>query len=610
MHEDSAMTERLLHFTLGPVQGFVAQARRTSDLWAGSLLLSWLAGQAMKAVVDNGGDILVPDVSRDRLFEAMTKDAGDYGPTVGSLPNRFKARVPEGFDPSLCRAAIDGAWRRLADAVWRRFVGPVADKGSQTQDIWRRQIDGFWETAWVVGLDPGGGDHAWLDRRKNWRSHRPPVQGGDHCMLMGDWQGLSGFVRSGERSKQDEFWRALKEHVDKESANRLQLDENERLCAMALIKRLLPHVAGDVLGWRPTLRWPSTPRLAAAGWLRHAWGAAREEAEAFAAVAARAKARLPEPPLDNDNRLSRVAGALLYRSGVENAGADELGGGADHEEMREKLLAAHRALTEKAGEPSPFYALLLMDGDRVGALLRQDDEGAVTKGLGDFSSQVEATVRRRGGSTVYAGGDDALALLPLEGALPAALDLRKAYRDALAVVPDATISAVVVFAHFHVPLRHALLEAHRLLDDVAKDGNGRDSLAVCVLAQSGVTREWASKWEAEGVSPPQVLVEAAEEIDAKTSGRFFYALREQYEDFVAGGVLDPDDLKRILLAEYRRSEPGARQVNEDAPKHVERLFMLAERHTAPHGPRAVDAPLVSMNGPLIARFLARETRRP
>ena len=402
---------------------------------------------------------------------------------------------------------------------------------------------------------------------------------------------------------------------DQESKNPLQLDENERLCAMALIKRLLPHVAKDGLGWMPSrdgerLRWPSTPRLAAAGWLRHAWGAAREEAEAFAAVAARAKAGLLEPPLDNDNRLSRVAGALLHSSGVENAGADELGGGADQAEaMREKLLAAHAALTKKAGEPSPFYSFLLMDGDRVGALLRQD-ESAVTKGLGDFSSRVEAAIRERGGSTVYAGGDDALALLPLEGALPAALDLRKAYRDALAVVPDATISAAVVFAHFHVPVRHALLEAHRLLDDVAKDGNGRDSLAVCVLAQSGVTREWASKWEVEGVSPPQVLVEAAEEIDAKTSGRFFYALREQYEDFVAGDVLDPDDLKRILLAEYRRSEPGARQVNEDAPEHVERLFMLAERHAAPHGPRAVDAPLVSMNGPLIARFLARETRRP
>ena len=360
---------------------------------------------------------------------------------------------------------------------------------------------------------------------------------------------------------------------------------------MALIKRLLPHVAKDGLGWTPSrdgerLRWPSTPRLAAAGWLRHAWGAAREEAEAFAAVSARAKAGLLEPPLDNDNRLSRVAGALLHRSGVENARADELGGGADQAEaMREKLLAARAALTKKAGEPSPFYAFLLMDGDRVGALLRQD-ETAVTKGLGDFSSRVEAAVRGRGGDTVYAGGDDVLALVPLEGALPAALDLRKAYRDAFAGAPGATISAAVVFAHFHVPLRHALVEAHRLLDDVAKDGNGRDSLAVCLLTQSGVTREWASQWKAGGVSPPRVLVEAAEEIDAKTSGRFFYALREHYEDVIAGGVLDSDDLKRILLAEYRRSAPGAGQGREEALEHVERLFMLAERHAAPESPRA------------------------
>ena len=39
-----------LHFSLGPVQGFVVQARRTRDLWAGSFLLSRLALEAMWAV--------------------------------------------------------------------------------------------------------------------------------------------------------------------------------------------------------------------------------------------------------------------------------------------------------------------------------------------------------------------------------------------------------------------------------------------------------------------------------------------------------------------------------------------------------------------------------
>ncbi len=592
------MTERLLHFTLGPVQGFVAQARRTSDLWAGSLLLSRLAGEAMKAVVDCGGKLRIPRLYPDELADMI--ESG-----TGALPNRFKASVPDGFDPSVCRKAVLDAWGDLAGTVWKRFVAPVVGMGAGTQDIWRRQVAGFWDVAWVVGPDPGdGADHAWLDRRKNWRSHRPPVEEGDHCMLMGDWQELSGFARSRDRKPQDEFWRALRQHVRRETGNRLTLDEGERLCAIALIKRLFPETAKQA---QERSHWPSTPRLAATGWLGPAWSEARAEAEAFVAIAKEAERDRMEPPLDGGNRLSQVAGALLHRSGIESAGVDELGGADQAEAMRERLLAAHRALMDKAGEPSPFYALLLMDGDRVGALLRQD-ESAVTKGLGDFSSWVAAAVRGRGGDTVYAGGDDVLALVPLEGALPAALDLRRAYRDALAGVRDATISAAVVFAHFHVPLRHVLREAHRLLDDVAKEVAGRNSLAVCTLTQSGLTREWASKWEAGGVSPPQALVEAAQEIDEKTSGRFFYQLREHYEDVVAGGVLDSNDLKRILLAEYRRSAPGVGQVNEDALKHVERLLMLAERHSAPHRPPAADAPRFSMDGPLIARFLARERR--
>ncbi|MCB1813240.1 MAG: hypothetical protein KDK04_16180, partial [Candidatus Competibacteraceae bacterium] len=42
--------QKHFQFTLGPVQGFVAQARRTRDFWAGSFILSWLSGVAMRAV--------------------------------------------------------------------------------------------------------------------------------------------------------------------------------------------------------------------------------------------------------------------------------------------------------------------------------------------------------------------------------------------------------------------------------------------------------------------------------------------------------------------------------------------------------------------------------
>ena len=53
-------TKQYFHLTLGPVQGFVAQARRTRDFWAGSFLLSWLAGVAMVAVKKQRGKINFP----------------------------------------------------------------------------------------------------------------------------------------------------------------------------------------------------------------------------------------------------------------------------------------------------------------------------------------------------------------------------------------------------------------------------------------------------------------------------------------------------------------------------------------------------------------------
>ena len=69
---------RVFHFTLGPVQGFVSQARRTRDLWAGSFLLSYLSGHAMKAIIDAGGTIVFPKVSEadtitDPLLAAILK---------------------------------------------------------------------------------------------------------------------------------------------------------------------------------------------------------------------------------------------------------------------------------------------------------------------------------------------------------------------------------------------------------------------------------------------------------------------------------------------------------------------------------------------------------
>ena len=81
-------------FTLGPVQDFVAQARRTHDFWAESFLLSWLAGVTIAAIQAQKGSIIfpTPDENYMDFLEGRKESGGSpHSPQQGSIPNRFMA---------------------------------------------------------------------------------------------------------------------------------------------------------------------------------------------------------------------------------------------------------------------------------------------------------------------------------------------------------------------------------------------------------------------------------------------------------------------------------------------------------------------------------------
>jgi CRISPR-associated protein Cmr2 len=116
----------LLAVSLGPVQGFIAQARSVSDLWAGSHFLSQLAWQAMLPIVEKYGPdfILFPDLHgvpavdqwlvKESIWPSESLKPWEYETEVNgkkeiktvaldrdprmaaALPNRFVAVVPSG----------------------------------------------------------------------------------------------------------------------------------------------------------------------------------------------------------------------------------------------------------------------------------------------------------------------------------------------------------------------------------------------------------------------------------------------------------------------------------------------------------------------------------
>ncbi|MBS7348643.1 MAG: hypothetical protein KIG95_00475, partial [Comamonas sp.] len=139
-------------FTLGPVQGFVAQARRTRDFWAGSFILSWLSSAAIACIQQQGGKVQFPVPDESYLRNLYGKaGANDPYPQQGSIPNRFMAttaEVPAGFHPEWVTQTVQAAWRALADAVWSNDLQPVAN--ASTRAIWDRQVSNFWEISWVL----------------------------------------------------------------------------------------------------------------------------------------------------------------------------------------------------------------------------------------------------------------------------------------------------------------------------------------------------------------------------------------------------------------------------------------------------------------------------
>ncbi len=633
-----------LDISIGPVQSFVAQSRRTRDLWGSSYLLSFLSAHAMHGAEKAGGKIIRPTVAKDPLYLWASGNREGEAPRTGSVPNHFVVEVEAQAARQVAAAAdraLKDAWRQVCRAVWNRFVAHVASFGAGTEAIWTRQIETFWEVMWAAGnpADQGG----LLARRKHWRTHRPPTEPGDKCAVMHDLQELSGYIRaeSGHRrDQQDRFWSRVRERT-----GNLNLPENERLCAVALVKRLFPKVASEALDWNVnTSHWPSTGYLGALPWLRRVIASAPEQARQYAeAVRQHASGALTgsgssftglDVPAAGD--FPKLDGNYLHCEFVQNERQCPLDDATSA--ARQKLVnllktiyEAQDKTGEKLGPPPTFYALLLADGDRLGQMVNAWGGELVGKALSEFTNDVPKIVQRHDGVTIYAGGDDVLAMLPVPKALACASHLADEYTSAFPqeVRSKATLSAAVVFAQIRLPLTGVIAEAHRLLDEVAKDANGRDSLAAGVLKPGGLNCQWTTTWTRQKPSDHaapalDLLAGLVGRLQASAgepglSSALVYRIREmlarlcgwnQWQPGDWGTVPAGLDVRAFLRAEIHHSLTVRR--DEGADLHADELADLVWQTLRPSYAKTVAPPPdggdgiaeAGVDALLLARFLA------
>ncbi len=593
----------------------------------------------MRAVIAQKGKIVFPNPDENYLKWLKGKGKG-RPPRQGSVPNRFKAQVKANFNSKHAEQVVESvqkAWYELAELVWRQDL--EAHVGKVQRDIWERQIKSFWEISWALTDDEKASDL--LDRRKNWRNHFAPTEPGVKCLVMEGWQELSGIQSP---NKLDTFWQPIRNQLKRDLA------ADEHLCAIAFVKRRFARHFNEkfsvtmpggwkLKGWKLETGVPSVSYLAVLHWLEQVilnedddklhelHEAARELGTEYGEwqtdICCIDNAYQQPKKTRRIKRLTALDGRVFFEQALLNDSLDPA-----KQAAAQKMLTALNALDINT-QPTPFYAILLMDGDSLGKHMSDiEKQPKISAALEKFTNNVPQVVYQHNGFLVYAGGDDVLAILPLEDAFCCATALREVYLNAFeGSGVRSTLSGAIEFAHIKMPLTRILRDAHSLLDNVAKDGCGRDAIAVRVWKQGGNAIEWAMPWEI-ALDNNQIILDKLKQQfldkdnnEAAFSNKFFYKIRERFELLNPAEpeqqIITEDDAKTLLAADYLASG-----VNDTRRKEEQLTLPLAEAKISqllkqcrqvirdPDNPDMPDkwqvVPELKVDGALLVRFLANK----
>ncbi len=265
----------------------------------------------------------------------------------------------------------------------------------------------------------------------------------------------------------------------------------------------------------------------------------------------------------------------------------------------ESLLKTARESIEeiesRVGEFEKYYSILIMDGDNMGKLLIGDEmecvadylhlevlkylpqgakekvektkrlvtpttHAAISRALAYFSiNKVPEIVEKHRGELIYAGGDDVLALLPVDTTLRCAYDIQNEFNkdwDGWELLPAKTMSAGILIVYYKHPLYDALDKA-RELEKKAKE-MGRNAVAIGYLARSGTYNEVVFNWS---IVPKlgksvELIKNSEKNEEPSLSKRIIYHVTQEIDALPN----DENAVREYLKYEFSRHYKGSEEV--------------------------------------------------
>jgi CRISPR-associated protein Cmr2 len=185
----------LLVFSIGPVQEFIAAARRTQDLWMGSYLLSYLTWAALQSVAETYGPdtVVFPSLRGQPLCDlwlhgqgvSVKKPDGD-DLALATLPNKFVALLPASEARAAAQAAAQAVrdrWQELTDRVFNALANGIMPADAVTRQMWQEQVKHQLEIYWAA-LPWAGADK----KEGKEQAEAVKTQFEQPCQPPADWQ--------------------------------------------------------------------------------------------------------------------------------------------------------------------------------------------------------------------------------------------------------------------------------------------------------------------------------------------------------------------------------------------------------------------------------------
>lgn len=547
--------KHLLIFTIGPVQSFIAQARKVQDLAVGSKLLSNLIAKAMNyAIVKAKAEIIFP-------YYEENKTEVDY-------PNRFIAFIEtkntQQFGKDLEDNIKDTFLTQAKELLKKSFDANKFDYAiSQLNDL----LKIYWVILPNVDESNYKDNYEKIERLlggvKNLRAFEQFPEIGRKCSVNGEYNVTIYRYKSNEEEKKDKTY--LKNKTPNKEGKQKRV-----LRWLEYTKNVTCIGAGDKVALKHLSHGEGLSTISFYKRLYNLQNGNRiKKFDATCKVAY--KFAIDKLDINTQNNALRELQDLDEQYLYSDASISK-----QDNDKKEKIYSLQKSINSTLKKENvklgKYYAVLVFDADHMGKWLsgkyKTEDtdlktfQNQLSQKLGNFAQKAKDLIDFHSsirGQTIYAGGDDYIGLIPLEYLFGVIKDLRCKFREEVSekienkTNEELSFSAGIAIAHYKTPLAFVLNEA-RAAEHSAKEEAGRNSVAITVLKRSGEIHKTYMKWFENKNFLPDNLFEIIKTLSNKeNSNKFITSFTQEFLP-VVGESINQDLLKSELNRLLRNNE--------------------------------------------------------